>query len=153
MEGDCNVYAHSTLWMRPTRPDRYNMRMVYGLSSKGQRSQLYKVTVLCKYLLLVNLLWYVNQTHVLCDLWAGLCWTVTNILSVLAVLIQSRVRKLWYFIWILIPLQAASLESDVRKQKKEIREKDNLCKQQKAELDKTAQLTQMIHSLTGGGAK
>ena len=29
MEGDCNVYAHSSLWMRPTRPDRYNMRMVY----------------------------------------------------------------------------------------------------------------------------
>ena len=30
MEGDCNVYAHSSLWMRPTRPDRYNMRMVYN---------------------------------------------------------------------------------------------------------------------------
>ena len=29
MEGDCNVYAHSSLWMRPTWPDRYNMRMVY----------------------------------------------------------------------------------------------------------------------------
>ena len=29
MEGDCNVYAHSSLWMRPTRPDRYNMRMVF----------------------------------------------------------------------------------------------------------------------------
>ena len=29
MEGDCNVYAHSSLWMHPTRPDRYNMRMVY----------------------------------------------------------------------------------------------------------------------------
>ena len=29
MEGDCNVYAHSSLWMRPTRPDRYNVKMVY----------------------------------------------------------------------------------------------------------------------------
>ena len=29
MEGDCNVYAHSSLWMRPTRPDRYNAKMVY----------------------------------------------------------------------------------------------------------------------------
>ena len=28
MEGDCNVYAHSSLWMRPTRPDRYNAKMV-----------------------------------------------------------------------------------------------------------------------------
>ena len=27
MEGDCNVYAHSSLWMRPTRPDRYNAKM------------------------------------------------------------------------------------------------------------------------------
>ena len=34
MEGDCNVYAHSSLWMRPTRPDRYNMRMVYMVYSK-----------------------------------------------------------------------------------------------------------------------
>ena len=30
MEGDCNVYAHSSLWMRPTRPDRYNAKMVYN---------------------------------------------------------------------------------------------------------------------------
>ena len=29
MEGDCNVHAHSSLWMRPTRPDRYNAKMVY----------------------------------------------------------------------------------------------------------------------------
>ena len=29
MEGDCNVYAHSSLWMHPTRPDRYNAKMVY----------------------------------------------------------------------------------------------------------------------------
>ena len=29
MEGDCDVYAHSSLWMRPTRPDRYNAKMVY----------------------------------------------------------------------------------------------------------------------------
>ena len=29
MEGDCNVYAHSSLWMCPTRPDRYNAKMVY----------------------------------------------------------------------------------------------------------------------------
>ena len=29
--GDCNVYAHSSLWMRPTRPDRYNAKMVYRL--------------------------------------------------------------------------------------------------------------------------
>ena len=29
MEGDCNVYAHSSLWMRPTRPDWYNAKMVY----------------------------------------------------------------------------------------------------------------------------
>ena len=27
--GDCNIYAHSSLWMRPTRPDRYNSKMVY----------------------------------------------------------------------------------------------------------------------------
>ena len=26
---DCNVHAHSSLWMRPTRLDQYNMRMVY----------------------------------------------------------------------------------------------------------------------------
>ena len=32
MEGDCNVYAHSLLWMCPTRPDRDNMRMVYWSS-------------------------------------------------------------------------------------------------------------------------
>ena len=31
MEGDCNVYAHSSLWMRPTRPDRYNAKMVYRI--------------------------------------------------------------------------------------------------------------------------
>ena len=31
MEGDCNVYAHSSLWMRPTRPDQYNAKMVYTL--------------------------------------------------------------------------------------------------------------------------
>ena len=30
MEGDGNVYAHSSLWMRPTRPDRYNMRIDYS---------------------------------------------------------------------------------------------------------------------------
>ena len=30
-EGDCNVYAHSSLWMRPTRPDWYNAKMVYTL--------------------------------------------------------------------------------------------------------------------------
>ena len=29
MEGDCNVYAHSSLWMYPTRPDRYNAKMIY----------------------------------------------------------------------------------------------------------------------------
>ena len=29
MEGDCNVYAHSSLWMRPTQPDQYNAKMVY----------------------------------------------------------------------------------------------------------------------------
>ena len=29
MEGDCNVYAHSSLWMRPTQPDRYNAKIVY----------------------------------------------------------------------------------------------------------------------------
>ena len=32
MEGDCNVYAHSLLWMCPTRPDRYNAKMVDSLS-------------------------------------------------------------------------------------------------------------------------
>ena len=35
MEGDCNVYAHSSLCMRPTRPDRYNMRMVYILCGRN----------------------------------------------------------------------------------------------------------------------
>ena len=30
--GDCNVYAHSSLWMRPTLPDRYNAKMVYTLN-------------------------------------------------------------------------------------------------------------------------
>ena len=29
MEGYCNVYTHSSLWIRPTRPDRYNAKMVY----------------------------------------------------------------------------------------------------------------------------
>ena len=33
MEGDCNVYARSSLWMRPTRPDRYNAKMVYTIVS------------------------------------------------------------------------------------------------------------------------
>ena len=31
MEGDCYVYAHSSLWMCPTRPERYNAKMVYSL--------------------------------------------------------------------------------------------------------------------------
>ena len=34
MEGDCNVYPHSSLWMRPTRPDRYNAKVVYNLWTK-----------------------------------------------------------------------------------------------------------------------
>ena len=32
MERDCNVYTHSSLWMRPTRPDRYNAKMVYSVT-------------------------------------------------------------------------------------------------------------------------
>ena len=39
MEGDCNVYAHSSLWMRPTRPDRYNMRMVYTFSESLKQEE------------------------------------------------------------------------------------------------------------------
>ena len=35
MEGDYNVYVHSSLWMRPTRPDRYNAKMVYSVGKKG----------------------------------------------------------------------------------------------------------------------
>ena len=29
MEGDCNVYAHSSLWMRPTGEWSINAKMVY----------------------------------------------------------------------------------------------------------------------------
>ena len=39
MEGDCNVYAHFSLWMRPTRPDRYNMRMVYLTDNRLSRKE------------------------------------------------------------------------------------------------------------------
>ncbi|XP_072014576.1 protein CIP2A-like isoform X2 [Amphiura filiformis] len=46
--------------------------------------------------------------------------------------------------------KTSTLESDCRKLKKEVREKDNQVKLQRAELDKHSQLTQMIHSLTGG---
>ena len=31
MEGDCNVYAHSSLWMRPTGEWSINAKMVYTL--------------------------------------------------------------------------------------------------------------------------
>ena len=30
MEGDCNVYAHSSLWMRPTGEWSINAKMVYN---------------------------------------------------------------------------------------------------------------------------
>ena len=30
MEGDCNVYAHSSLWMRPTGEWSINAKMVYS---------------------------------------------------------------------------------------------------------------------------
>ena len=33
--GECNVHAHSSLWMRPTRPDRYNAKMVYSVDCNG----------------------------------------------------------------------------------------------------------------------
>ena len=29
MEGDCSVYAHSSLWMRPTGESSINAKMVY----------------------------------------------------------------------------------------------------------------------------
>ena len=31
MEGDCNVYAHSSLWMRPTGEWSINAKMVYRI--------------------------------------------------------------------------------------------------------------------------
>ena len=34
MEGDCNVYAHSSLWMRPTGEWSINAKMVYIKSDK-----------------------------------------------------------------------------------------------------------------------
>ena len=36
---DCNVYAHSSLWIHPTRPDRYNAKMVYRLLDRPLKSQ------------------------------------------------------------------------------------------------------------------
>ena len=30
MEGDCNVYAHSSLWMCPTGEGSINAKMVYN---------------------------------------------------------------------------------------------------------------------------
>ena len=33
MEGDCNVYAHSSLWMRPTGEWSINAKMVYRLAN------------------------------------------------------------------------------------------------------------------------
>ena len=69
MEGDCNVYAHSSLWMRPTRPDRYNMRMVYKHSfSKSYSSQnshlqicspMLVLTIFVFALLFCTTLWYI----------------------------------------------------------------------------------------------
>ena len=41
MEGDCNVYAHSSLWMRPTGEWSINAKMVYRLSDAD--NTLYKV--------------------------------------------------------------------------------------------------------------
>ena len=32
MEGDCNVYAHSSLWMRPTGEWSINAKMVYKMA-------------------------------------------------------------------------------------------------------------------------
>ena len=34
MEGDCNVYAHSSLWMRPTSEWSINAKMVYTMDKK-----------------------------------------------------------------------------------------------------------------------
>ena len=34
MEGDCNVYAHSSLWMRPTGEWSINAKMVYTFFEK-----------------------------------------------------------------------------------------------------------------------
>ena len=36
MEGDCNVYAHSSLWMRPTGEWSINAKMVYWAHSTAQ---------------------------------------------------------------------------------------------------------------------
>ena len=52
MEGDCNVYAHSSLWMRPTRPDRYNAKMVYSFAENR-----WKVFALYKSIFLDYFLW------------------------------------------------------------------------------------------------
>ena len=40
MEGDCNVYAHSSLWMRPTGEWSINAKMVY---KDSQISNIYEL--------------------------------------------------------------------------------------------------------------
>ena len=39
MEGDCNVYAHSSLWMRPTGEWSINAKMVYIVKKKKKKTQ------------------------------------------------------------------------------------------------------------------
>ena len=37
MEGDCNVYAHSSLWMHPTGEWSINAKMVYIINEYRRR--------------------------------------------------------------------------------------------------------------------
>ena len=49
MEGDCNVYAHSSLWMHPTRPDRYNAKMVYKKKKIWEKEMDLRMLILVLY--------------------------------------------------------------------------------------------------------
>ena len=73
MEGDCNVYAHSSLWMRPTRPDRlYNAKMVYwSIHGEGENNH-YNLPSISAIVRHANELWFSPNFPRLCWLSAKL---------------------------------------------------------------------------------
>ena len=54
MEGDCNVYAHSSLWMRPTGEWSINVKMVYSNTetqgSPNMQSSKWYIGIVYKYM-------------------------------------------------------------------------------------------------------
>ena len=63
MEGDCNVYAHSSLWMRPTRPDRYNAKMVYKTYLVGYNEVSIDSTTCTLVTVFFSVLWSVMDNY------------------------------------------------------------------------------------------